>query len=304
MGSRPWIISSVVMLLLLTPSSNAFFEADDGEVTPREGRLVDVRIIDAECLIEHDCEPVQPAHLVEYYSADWCEPCRDVSAQLTNLSNETAVVLQHHGSPADSTFLSASKLRYDDTYRLLFLPAMVVDGSHLLTGTRQAMDLETVLANSTPAWSGLSSLVVSNQTLLWNASLDGTVRAWYAEPTPHTKINATHPSLARSMISINASAGELNISDIATTDEGFLVVMLEIDGPRTLISASLAPTGQMELSDGSGNPASASPASTEAQLAVIVTLFLMALLLPAMLMQRNLMKADDATTLAISRAEE
>ena len=282
----------------------ALLEADDGDLTQSYGQLVDVRIIDAGCLFESDCEPVQPAHLVEYFSADWCEPCRDVSVQLANVSNETAVVLQHHGSPADSTFLSASKIRYDDTYRLLFLPALVVDGSHLLTGTRQALDLEAAFTNSTPAWSGLSSLMVSNKTLRWNASVDGTVRAWYVEPTPHTQINATHPSLARSMVSINASEGELNLTDMETTEEGFLVVMLETDGPRALISASLAPTGKMELSELDPNQSSSPPGSTEAQLAVIVTLFLMALLLPAMLMQRNLMKTDDATTLAISTAEE
>ena len=115
--------------------SPADTEADNGS-----GALLDAAVLDASCL-SNTCEGYRPDHLIEYFSADWCEPCEQVSEQLRNLTNPHHVVLQHHPSPEDSTFLSASKLRNDADYRLLFLPSLVIDGEHLLTGTRQAMDM-------------------------------------------------------------------------------------------------------------------------------------------------------------------
>ena len=38
-------------------------------------------------------------------------------------------------------FCLDSKLKYDQDFRLLFYPSIVVDGKHLLTGSRQALDL-------------------------------------------------------------------------------------------------------------------------------------------------------------------
>lgn len=294
----------MAMLILTAPSTLALQDGETGEDLDEYGQLYDVRIITAECLENATCEPTKPTHLVEYFSADWCEPCHEVSNQLANMTLDGAVVLQHHGSPADATFVSASKLRYDLTYRLLFLPALVMDGEHLLTGTRQAMDLTDLMANTTSNWTGFDSIEVASNSVHWNTSLNGTVRAWYAEPTPHTEINTVHSSLARSVLEVDAAEGTLDMSNISVSSGGFVVLMLERDGVRTLSSASLAPTGLMELNEGDGEVDASFNSRQEALLAVIVTVFLLALVLPALVMQRSIMKHQEPKHSTNSTAEE
>ena len=133
---------ALVMILLLLSVGVA--TGEQAETSSDEGQLLDVRVFSQECLNNASCEPTKPPHIVEYFSADWCEPCVQVGDQLSNLSSEEAIVLQHHSSSQDATFLSASKLKYDHEFRLLFYPSIVVDGQNLLTGSRQALDLSLI----------------------------------------------------------------------------------------------------------------------------------------------------------------
>ena len=287
MGRHRRAALATAILFLLMPSALSGALGENSTTSPPPGTLLDVRIIDATCLNQVGCEPEQPRHLIEYYSADWCEPCLEVSQDLRNLNRNDTVLLQHHPSPSDSTFLSDSKMRYDQEFRLLFYPSLVIDGTQLLTGTRQALDLGTALNNTSSAWTGLESLHIVNESIEWNASENGVVRVWYAEPTPHEFENTTHPSVARSMVEVNASAGGINLSQMAKTDDGFFVVMLEYPGQRDLQVASLAPVGQMDLSDTEQNPTSKKDTVAPGMLALMAGLVLFALLLPALVMQRR-----------------
>jgi thiol-disulfide isomerase/thioredoxin len=294
----------VVITLLLASSAPAIVAGQATEGEDLYAQRLDVRVVPASCVTSENCTITQPTHLVEYFSADWCEPCEQVTQQLENISDETVVVLQHHPSPSDVSFLSTSKERFDQTYRLLFLPSLVVDGTYLLTGTRQAMDLPTVLNNSSLPTSALDSLRVENGTMTWQAPNSTVLRVWYAEPTPHETNGKIHDSLARSMVEVNASAGTMNLSTLPSNPSGVFVVVLEQPGTAALTVASLAPTGLMDLSDVTTDQTGLRDGFGQAGWVMVATLGLMLLLSPALVMHRGLMKNSEHERHAGSSAEE
>ncbi len=301
--SRLIVLSAVALSVLLSGTaspSQANTAAQEGAV----GVLYDVRIVPASCLLGDECVIEQPSHLVEYYAADWCEPCDAVADVLTNLTSEDAFVLQHHGSPADQTFLSASKLRFDHEFRLLFVPSLVVDGVDLLTGTRQAMDLGTVLNASSPFTQDLNSLSVNGTNLTWETTPNGTVRAWYVEPTPHESQERIHPTLAQSMLETNASVGRLEMNASELNASGTVVVMLEHPGVRTLNVASLAPTGPMSLSENDAEASNNAEGRGNGWWVLAATVALAGMLAPAVLMHRSLMGQDGTKQPASSLENE
>ena len=244
MASSPWPALVLVLLVL----NAGVVSANQTETDENEGALHDVRMFSQECMQNDTCEATKPTHLVEYFSADWCEPCVQVGEHLNNLSNDT-LVLQHHSSPQDATFLSASKLKYDLEFRLLFYPSIVVNGNHLLTGSRQALDVSSVMENNTPEWSGLESLQVENNTLSWDASLNGTVSVWMLAPTPHQESGKIHPAVAYDRVSVEAGEGSILLDDGQLRNNTTFAVLLEQTGRRTMSIASLAPTGAVDVSD-------------------------------------------------------
>ena len=281
---------AVIFLALLLPPVHG--HASTSLETDDSGKLLDVRIFSASCLHSTTCELVKPSHFVEYFSADWCEPCEQVSAQLRNQSENDTFILQHHASPIDYTFLSSSKLRFDEVFRLLFIPSVVVDGQYLVTGTRQAMDLPELLKNSSKNWTGLESLSLDNGELSWNASLAGQIRIWYVEPTTHEFTAEIHQTLARKLIQGNSSELQQNLSEISTTEAGYFVIMLEQEGPYTLTSGSLAPTGRMEFIE---NPSTQNPQNvnlfSESWFIALLTMALIFTIMPAISLHRTLMKS-------------
>ena len=303
MGSA-FRMALVLAVLMCIPSyiSQSQPVEDTSETT--QGHLLDVRYLSYECLTSSMCEPTQPDHLIEYFSADWCEPCLQVSDQLNNYSEPTSVILQHHPSTLDETFLSDSKLRFDIEYRLLFYPSIVVDGSFLLTGSRQAMDLNTTAANSTANWSGFDSIEYANGSLSWNASSGDVVRIWKLEPTPHTTLNRMHSNLARHLISVplNGSSVPFDMSDLAENTS--FVVMLENEGVRHLSAGSLAPTGLVDVSPVDEMDTASVSSMAPSSLALIVAAFLIALLTPAFILQRNVMIGNRQQDLMVRQAEE
>lgn len=299
MGSQPWpVLLTAVLLLSLVPAS-----AQPTQEEASAGALLDVMVLSASCLSNESCEADRPAHLIEYFSADWCEPCQQVSEQLRMSSDPSVVILQHHPSPQDRTFLSDSKLRNDVDYRLMFYPSLVVDGTHLLTGTRQAMDLNLTLDNQSNVWSGLEQVEVVNGTLQWNASINGTLAAWLVAPVPHETTGELHPSVAYRRLSAPANSGELVLNADSWMDNTSVVVLLEREGVRTLNVASLAPTGSLDPNDG-GEDLPERQRESEATLPLLVGLALVLALLPAMASHVRLLRTKGDVAIPENGSEE
>lgn len=299
MGSQPWpVLLTAVLLVSLVPAS-----AQPTQEEANAGALLDVMVLSASCLSNESCEAHRPAHLIEYFSADWCEPCQQVSDQLRVYSDPSVVVLQHHPSPQDTTFLSDSKLRNDVDYRLMFYPSLVVDGSHLLTGTRQAMDLNLTLENQSNEWSGLEQVLLVNGTLQWNASINGTLAAWLVAPVPHETTGELHPSVAYRRLSASADAGELMLSADSWVDNTSVVVLLEREGVRALNVASLAPTGSLDPNDG-GQDLPERQRENRGTLPMLVGLALVLALLPAVVSHVRLLRTKGDVAIPENGSEE
>lgn len=299
MGSQPWpVLLTAVLLVSLVPAS-----AQPTQEEANAGALLDVMVLSASCLSNESCEAHRPAHLIEYFSADWCEPCQQVSDQLRVYSDPSVVVLQHHPSPQDTTFLSDSKLRNDVDYRLMFYPSLVVDGSHLLTGTRQAMDLNLTLENQSNEWSGLEQVLLVNGTLQWNASINGTLAAWLVAPVPHETTGELHPSVAYRRLSASADAGELMLSADPWVDNTSVVVLLEREGVRALNVASLAPTGSLDPNDG-GQDLPERQRENRGTLPLLVGLALVLALLPAVVSHVRLLRTKGDVAIPENGSEE
>ena len=302
MGSRPWpLLIAAVMVLSIMPASANQAET---ETAPLEGSLLDVAFMPTSCLKNETCDAHRPVHLIEYFSADWCEPCVEVGEALNGMANNQTIVLQHHPSPQDSTFFSNSKQRNDDDYRLLFLPSIVLDGTHLLTGTRQAMDLVSTMENKSSQWQGLDNVSMANNTLQWSATSPGTVVIWALAPTPHENSGEIHPSVAYQRLTANASDGELALNTSTFVSNTSLVILLEQEGVRSLTVASLAPTGLMDLNDNSPGETTGPVSKSETYLPVLVGVFLALMLLPAFVAHRRLMKPKQTETTREIKSEE
>ncbi len=303
MGSA-FRMALMLTVLLCIPSYLSQSQPVEQTSEPIQGQLLDVRYLSYECLTASTCEPTQPDHLIEYFSADWCDPCLQVSDQLNNHSENMSVILQHHPSALDETFLSDSKLRFDLEYRLLFYPSIVVDGSFLLTGSRQAMDLNTTMDNSPTNWSGFDSIEYVNGTLSWNASTGEVVRIWQLEPTPHTSLNRTHTNLARQLVAVPLNASSVAIETRDLPANTTFVVMLENEGIRQLSAGSLAPTGLVDVSPDDDMATAQVSSLSPSNLALIVAAFLIALLAPAFVLQRNIMVGGRQQDVPTRQAEE
>ena len=70
--------------------------------------LLEAIILDETC--NPSCIGEQPSHVVEFFSADWCDPCRSVESMLRNGTHQEdqVLILTHHPSPADALLLSYS----------------------------------------------------------------------------------------------------------------------------------------------------------------------------------------------------
>ena len=302
MGSQPWpLLIAAVMLLSVVPASANQTQANTAQ---QEGLLMDVAFMSTNCLENATCEAHRPAHLIEYFSADWCEPCVQVGESLDPLASNQTVVLQHHPSPQDLTFFSDSKQRNDADYRLLFFPSVVLDGTHLFTGTRQAMDLVSTMENKTNDWQGLDNVSFVNNTLRWNASVNGTVVVWALAPTPHEVSGKLHPSVAYQRFATNASAGELVVNAGALASNTSMMILLEQEGVRNLTVASLAPTGAMDLIDNTVVTTPSSTAVSEIYLPALVSAFLMFMLLPAIITHLRLTRGNRTETSMENGSEE
>jgi len=248
-------------------------------------------IFDSSCLNSSSCTGERVEHLVEYYGADWCQPCELIEKEIEALNRTDTFVMQHHPSVLDASFLSASKLRYEYEHRLLFIPSLVIDSEGLLTGSSQGLELSTVLSQRSTSFEGLTHVELINGSLTWQASQGDRVSVWRTEAMEHPSRNRTHPTLATSMMQFNASNGSGNVSSLLDNLNGSLVVMLEQGGVYRLVTDSSNPASGIELYDETElGKTIGTQGMSPGQRASLWTAILIATLLPALYMRWNLSK--------------
>ena len=110
---------------------------------------------------ETSCEADSTLRVIEYFGADWCEPCRSVEAMLDGLDRSDVLVIRHTPSPQDGDFSNRSYQRFDGHYGLISLPAIVIDGYAVLTGETMTLRLEEALNVTVDGRTNLSENVTT-----------------------------------------------------------------------------------------------------------------------------------------------
>ena len=108
------LLTTLFLAVILSSQSVAHI-GHFGEYAP--AKMYDVRTFDVDCVLGNEtCASKETTHFIEYFSADWCEPCELVSQELKELNRTDTTIIQHHPSPADLHFYSDST--YDCTKRM------------------------------------------------------------------------------------------------------------------------------------------------------------------------------------------
>ena len=257
------------------------------------GHTIDVMVIDSECLDEQVCHAWRPLHIIEYYGADWCEPCMDVELSLENIDTTKYAVIQHHPSPLDYSYLNYSNQRYETNFRLIFIPSIVIDGQGLLTGTKQATELNQSLANNQTQFLGINELNITNSILNWDTSTNHTLKIWKTESTSHEFDNRNLSHLAVDYMEINHDQSQLNLTNWLDNWTGRLIFTLESNGIRMLNSLSQSPTGDMDFNSEQETIPILSKTDDSPILAIMMFIALFVTLLPALIMWKGLQSIDN-----------
>ena len=204
------------------------------------------------------------------------------------------MIIQHHPSTSDNTFFSQSKMKFENQYRLLFIPSLVINGESLLTGSSQALEISQVLQQQNRTYSGISDINYQNGTLFWNASEGYNLNIWMLEDTMHEFENYSHPNLATSLLSFHSGNKSANISEWLEDWDGRLVFMLEDVGSAELTSASTQPTGNFNFNQEENKLSDIEEEAklNPALLAIITGLIMFTILLQGLIMFQGLRKFD------------
>lgn len=236
-----------------------------------EGKLHDVLIIDLTCIEENvSCAGWRPAHLVEYFGADWCEPCKSVETQLSQREADDTFVMSHHPSKSDLFWLNASNQRFANTLQLWGYPDLVIDGQGLLAGTTQSLELEKAISESEVNLSGLTSANMENGELFVNHSLSGPliIEVWTVANQAGLINLATNYSVI--------DEGNNSVS----VDGDFLVIMLSTPGRVSTVLASSNPAHDLEPEGGIQSAGKTLP-KNNLDTILIITGLLILMILPA-----------------------
>jgi thiol-disulfide isomerase/thioredoxin len=287
-------VATIFLLLIASSASFMFSAYAEDSALPAEGATLDILTFDDACLIELQCEGQRPEHFVEYFGADWCEPCKVLDQEMDALVDNNTFVMRHHPSPLDRSYDSDSNLRFNTLYRLLFIPTLIHNGEGLLTGTSQAQDLADVMSNNTIQFGGLEEVLYSNESLEWNTTANGTVTVWRIGTVAHETEPYNHTNMVIGALHFNSSDSEGNISKLMEMNGTGYVVMLESDGLRNLTVASGNPAAGLDLIENEDDGAQFTlNTDSESRLAILTTMALLLLLMPALVMWKKEMAVQN-----------
>lgn len=275
----------LVVLAVFSTLNGGFVAAESQEEISSQEGIHDVLFIDSQCIEENDvCEATRAGNIIEYFGADWCEPCLQVENFLMNYEKENTVVIQHHASVFDNSYLNYSKFRFDNKFRLLFIPSLVLNGQGLLTGTSQILELNDALEGYQMNYSGIDNLSIENGILNWDSDSEYNITIWLLDPTPHEFENYSHPYLATDSLTLPAKTNTTNISDWLDNWTGRLVITLESNGPNVLKSDSTNPTGFLDFNDEQTSTSEEQMSEPSREFAVFIVALLILAILPALYM--------------------
>ena len=282
MRFRKALVCALILVILLPSSSGHGNDNDE-----QSASIHDVKTFDAQCVLTNQtCIGSSTTHLIEYFSADWCEPCNLVSAELEGLNRTDVTILQHHPSPADLHFLSDSKFRFESTYGFWGVPDLVLNGEGLLTGPSQSLELGRVLDNFSREWSGFTSISINNGTLSWASDDGDEVHVWITENNVHEFNNKDQPSVVNHHIAVSNDNQTLDLSEFINNNTTNIVVTLESPGRFELRSASTLSSQGYALIDENANEIDEGNKNKgqEYDMAIAVFGLSMAALIPALIM--------------------
>ena len=281
----------ILILLVLIPTSTGHGTESDDEAAS----IHDVKTFDVQCALTNEtCIASSTTHLIEYFSADWCEPCDLVSAELNALNRTDVTVLQHHPSPLDLHFLSDSKFRFETTYGFWGVPDLVLNGEGLLTGPSQSQELGLVLDNFSREWSGFTSISLNNGTLSWASDDGDEVHVWITENGAHEINNQDQINVVHHHMAIGSENQTLDISNFINENTTNIVVTLESPGRFELRSASTLSSQGYSLIDEESdqNGLEITKQGREYDMAIAVFGLSMAAFIPALIMYVRIVRNE------------
>ena len=284
-------LTCVLILLVLIPTSTGHGTESDDEAAS----IHDVKTFDIQCALTNEtCIASSTTHLIEYFSADWCEPCDLVSAELNALNRTDVTVLQHHPSPLDLHFLSDSKFRFETTYGFWGVPDLVLNGEGLLTGPSQSQELGLVLDNFSREWSGFTSISLNNGTLSWASDDGDEVHVWITENGAHEINNQDQINVVHHHMAIGSENQTLDISNFINENTTNIVVTLESPGRFELRSASTLSSQGYSLIDEESdqNGLEITKQGREYDMAIAVFGLSMAAFIPALIMYVRIIRNE------------
>ena len=284
-------LTCVLILLVLIPTSTGHGTESDDEAAS----IHDVKTFDIQCALTNEtCIASSTTHLIEYFSADWCEPCDLVSAELNALNRTDVTVLQHHPSPLDLHFLSDSKFRFETTYGFWGVPDLVLNGEGLLTGPSQSQELGLVLDNFSREWSGFTSISLNNGTLSWASDDGDEVHVWITENGAHEINNQDQINVVHHHIAIGSEIQTLDISSFINENTTNIIATLESPGRFELKSASTLSSQGYSLIDEESdqNGLEITKQGREYDMAIAVFGLSMAAFIPALIMYVRIVRNE------------
>ena len=302
---RPVPLTMAILLTIILSSQSTAHIGHFGEYAP--AKMYDVKTFEVDCALTNEtCIANETTHFIEYFSADWCEPCALVSEELESLNRSDTTVVQHHPSPADLHFYSESNIRLYETYGFWGVPDVVLNGEGLLVGPSQSNELEATLDNFTREWNGFLELTLANGTLSWQADDGHVVHVWITKNRPHEYTYADQPLVVTNHDYANVTDqvfnytndtnqteetyhiynSSMNISDLLDENVTSIVVTLETPGRIPLSRASSLSSQGYDLVDEGPNDfvPTDSKTGSESDFAIAVFGFMLAAIIPAFIM--------------------
>ena len=290
MRTKKALVCALILVILLPTSSGHGNDNDEGSAS-----IHDVKTFDIQCILTNQtCVASSTTHLIEYFSADWCEPCDLVSAELDELNRTDVTILQHHPSPDDLHFLSDSKFRFESTYGFWGVPDLVLNGEGLLTGPSQSQELGSVLDNFSREWNGFTSISLNNGTLSWVSDDGDEVHVWITENSVHEFNNQDQPNVVNHHLAVSNDNQTLDLSNIINNNTTNIVVTLESPGRFELRSASTLSSQGYALIDEDTDKSHEENENKgrEYDMAIAVFGLSMAALVPALIMYARIVRKE------------